>query len=106
MMMIGLTISEIKRYEFDMRLIIVSLVVKFILWPLLMWIVLFINSLYGDDPLIKQIMLLLSIVPIAANTVVFATELKVEPEKASLMVLVSTAFALLYLPFIMAMNAS
>ena len=43
---------------------------------------------------------LLSIVPIAANTVIFATVLNVHPDKVSSAVLFSTIFGLVYVPII------
>jgi predicted permease len=39
-------------------------------------------------------MILLSVVPLAANTVAVATALRTEPEKSALTVLLSAAFAL------------
>ena len=36
----------------------------------------------------------------AANTVAFATDLKAQPEKASLVVFLSTLFGLFYIPLI------
>ena len=47
---------------------------------------------------IYQIMFLLSLSPLAANTVSFATILKVQPQKAAIAVLLSTIFALIYIP--------
>ena len=44
--------------------------------------------------------MLLSIVPIAANTVIFATVLDVHPDKVSSSVLFSTFFGLIYVPVI------
>ena len=49
---------------------------------------------------IYRAFILLSIVPIAANTVIFATVLNVYPEKVSSAVLFSTIFALVYVPII------
>ena len=50
------------------------------------------------DPSIVNVLLILSLVPLAANTVAIATELKTHPEKASLAVLLSTLFALFFIP--------
>lgn len=47
-------------------------------------------------------MLLISACPLAANTVAFATLLKTEPEKAGVAVLLSTVFALFYIPALVA----
>jgi predicted permease len=43
-------------------------------------------------------MLLMSIVPLASNTVAFATKLGVHPEKSAITVLASTLFVLFYIP--------
>jgi predicted permease len=44
---------------------------------------------------------LISIVPIAADTVVFATEFKSHPQKVAITVFLSTIFALIYIPAIL-----
>ena len=49
-------------------------------------------------PEVHQVMILLAAVPLAANTVAVATELKTEPEKAALAVLLSTLLALVTIP--------
>ena len=54
--------------------------------------------LYNND--IYGILILASIVPLAANTVTWATELKAHPEKAAIAVVISTIFALFYIPLI------
>jgi len=46
------------------------------------------------------LMLILSIVPPAANIAAFAAQLNVQPEKAATTVLLCTIFALFYIPFI------
>ena len=50
---------------------------------------------------IYRAFILLSIVPIAANTVIFATALDVHPDKVSSAVLFSTIFCLIYVPIVM-----
>jgi predicted permease len=44
------------------------------------------------------VLLVLSIVPIASNTVAFATKLRAHPEKAAFTVMLSTLVALVYIP--------
>jgi hypothetical protein len=101
MMLIGLGIADIKAYSFDFIFTSLLLVIKFAVWPLLMLGIFFIDSntfhLYNND--IHKVLLLLSIVPLAANTVAYATQLKVHPEKSALTVLISTLIALIYIPF-------
>lgn len=102
MMLIGLGLAGIKEYKFDLKFISVSFLAKFLVWPLLMLLVIGLDKLFLNlyGPEIQKVMILMSIVPLAANTVAFATELKAQPEKASLAVLLSTLFALVYIPLI------
>ena len=102
MMLIGFGISTIKNFSFDYKFIALSFLGKFIFWPLLMLVLIsldfYIFKIYDYE--IYRAFILLSIVPIAANTVIFATALNVYPEKVSSAVLFSTIFALVYVPII------
>ena len=57
----------------------------------------FLNVFNGS---VHKIMFLLSIMPLAANLVAFSTELRAQPEKASLAVFLSTLVALIYIPLL------
>lgn len=100
MMLIGLGLSTSKMKSFDSKFIGMAFLVKFAAWPLIMagLIALDINYFHFYTPLIHQVLFLLSIVPLAANTVSYATELKIHPEKASIAVTLSTIFALFFVP--------
>lgn len=102
MMIIGLGLAGITNYQFDVKFISLSFLAKFLAWPLLILAILAFDSnfsrLYNSDT--HKILILLSIVPLAANIVAFTTQLKLHPEKASMAVLLSTLFALFYIPLI------
>lgn len=102
MMIIGLGLSGIIEYKFDFKFIGLSFFAKFIVWPLLMFFLLFIDTnflkIYTPDT--HKVLILLSVIPLAANTVAFATLLKIHPEKVAMTVLLSTLFALIYIPII------
>ncbi|HVF69443.1 MAG TPA: AEC family transporter [Xanthomonadales bacterium] len=102
MMLIGLGLAEVAKSKFDARFISLALIAKFLAWPLLILGILFLDSnflkFYNAD--IHRIMLLYSIAPIAANVIAYTTHLKLHPEKASMAVLLSTLFALLYVPLV------
>lgn len=100
MMIIGLGLASINTYMFDVKFILTVFFAKFIAWPLVMFGIIFLDStlFHFYTPQIYKVMILLSVVPVAANTVTYATQLKVQPEKASLVVLLSTLFALFYIP--------
>lgn len=102
MMIIGMGLADIKKIEFDFKFIGLTFLIKFAVWPLLMILLIFLNSTFFKifDNSLDKILLLMAIVPLAANTVSYATLLKAKPEKASLAVLLSTFFALFYIPLI------
>ena len=103
MMLIGFGISKINKFSFDYKFITLSFVGKFVIWPLIILTLVFIDyhffNIYSID--IYRAFILLSIVPIAANTVIFATALDVHPDKVSSAVLFSTIFGLIYVPIVM-----
>ena len=101
MMLIGLGLSDIKGFKFDVKFILASFFARFIIWPLVILSFVFIdnNFMHLFNEAVHKAMLLMSIVPLAANLVAFATELKAQPEKAALAVFLSTIFALFYIPF-------
>ena len=102
MMLIGLGLADMKSFKLDLKFLVTAIFAKFIAWPLLISFIVFIDNNYFKifDNSVHNIMLLLSIVPLAANTVAFATELKVQPEKAALAVFISTLIALVYIPLL------
>jgi hypothetical protein len=104
MMIIGLGLTSIVNYKFDFLFIGLSFFARFIVWPVLAALVIMVNTttLHIYDPNLYKVIILLSIVPLSANTVVFATQLDAQPEKASIAVLLSTLFALFYIPLIVA----
>ncbi len=102
MMLIGLGLAGITNFKFDFKFVTASFLVKFVVWPIIIFAIIsfdkaflgfFTNQIY-------RVMMLLSVVPLAANTVAYATELNAHPEKASFAVLLSTLFALFYIPLI------
>lgn len=102
MMMIGMGLATAHRTLVDKKFMQWAFIAKFIAWPALMNIIIFIDKnflhLYNQD--IYELLILVSIVPLAANTVTWATELKAHPEKAAIAVTISTLFALFYIPFL------
>ena len=100
MMIIGLGLAGIIEYKFDFLFIGLSFLGKFFLWPVLALLTIFLDSHYLKfyNPDAYKILILLSVIPIAANTVSFATLLKSHPEKVAIAVLFSTLFALFYVP--------
>jgi len=69
-----------------------SLLTKFIVWALIILVIIFIDQNFTHlfDLSIYRVMMLMAVVPLAANTVAFATELKAQPEKASFAVFIKS----------------
>lgn len=102
MMVIGMGLATATRSSFDGKFIGLAFLAKFIIWPAIVFGLIWLDKAYFHfyNADIYGVMILMSIVPLAANTVTFATELKVHPEKAAVAVSLSTVFALVYIPVI------
>ncbi|MBI1300830.1 MAG: hypothetical protein GC137_04135 [Alphaproteobacteria bacterium] len=100
MMIIGLALSKLKKFELGPRFLSTVFAGKFIIWPFLAYSLVMLDShvlnLFNEEA--HKILLLLSILPPAANTTAFATQMNLEPEKAATTILISTIFALFYIP--------
>lgn len=99
MLLIGLALSQGK-LEPDRKFMQLSFLAKFVAWPIIISAFASLDSHQGRwIPLeVWRVALLLSAVPLAANTVVVATLLRSEPRKISFAVLVSTLVSLLSVP--------
>lgn len=95
MMLIGLGLASAGTFEFDWKFNILSVFAKFIIWPLAGMLIIYIFKFGGDA---AKVILLLSSVPVAANTVAYATELKVHPQKAAMAVFLTTIIAAIFIP--------
>ncbi len=104
MMLVGMGLSDVRDYKIDFKFIVVSFLAKFILWPLVAIAILFLDAstIKIFDSSLYKVIILMSIVPLAANMVSYATILKSHPEKVAMAVLLSIIFALFYIPLIAA----
>lgn len=101
MMMIGIGLSTIKSFKPDFKFLAVAFTTKFVAWPLLAFAVITADTMWLhllSQP-IYHALFIISIVPMAANTVVIATLLHAQPEKIAFAVLLSTLFGLFFVPF-------
>lgn len=92
MMLLGLGLAAMERARMDLRFLGMTIVMKHIVWPLLAIGVLTLEHLFvgGLGTEEREAFLFMSMLPLAANTVAWATLLQAEPEKASTAVLAST----------------
>ena len=95
-------IADIKKYRLDFKFIGASLIIKFLLWPLLALAFIAIDKIFihAYDPVVYKMLILFSAAPLAANNIVIATVLDLHPEKVAASVVLSTIFALFYVPLI------
>ena len=101
MMLIGLGLSKMENlFRPDWSFLRWMFSIRFVVWPLAMAAVVAADvslfHLYGHD--IHFMMLLIGMVPMAANTVAFAETLGLSAENAASAVLLSTLFALFFIP--------
>lgn len=105
MMIIGMGLATVTLSHIDSKFISLSFLAKFIIWPLAIVGVIFLDKSFFHiySSALYHVLIVMAIVPLAANTVAVATELKVHPDKAAIAVLGSTLFALFYIPLIVTM---
>ncbi|WP_262489096.1 AEC family transporter [Halomonas sp. ANAO-440] len=100
MMIIGMTLSRVSVREFDGRFISACVAVRFGLWPLVALLaVLGLQAFFSLPIELAMALLLVGVVPMAANVVVVAMELGIRPEKGAIAVLLTTLAAPLLIPF-------
>jgi predicted permease len=103
MMILGVALSAMHHFEFSLRYNALVFLGKFMVWPLLMGVFvaldIYVLHLYGSE--IHTMLMLLSIMPPAANVTAFATQFNTNPEKAATTVLAGTLFALIAIPLVL-----
>jgi malate permease and related proteins len=100
-LIIGLGVAQVKTWKFDWMFLTHMLGVKFILWPFVMWGLLQLDEFSFDiiPQSYEPILLLLSIMPLAANTAAFAAMFHVYPERTATAVAFSTLMGVVLIPF-------
>lgn len=103
MLMIGLGLASVRGFRLDVAFTAATLISTYVVWPLaalgLIWLDVHWVGLY--DQTVHLVLFLLSIVPMAVQSVIVSTLLKVEPEKTATAVLVSTVVALAAVPIML-----
>ena len=106
MLIVGFGLAQIKRISVDKKtylFLLISLIAKFIAFPLLTYLFILIdqNNLHLFNNKIYDILLMLSLAPIPTNAVVIASTLKLNTDMISIAVLVSNIFALFLIPLLL-----
>lgn len=100
LMLVGLGMSAVSTLKIDFKFIGMTFAAKFLVWPLLIISIVSLDAAFFGvyTPDIHQALIMLSIVPLAANTVVMAYLMEYQADKAASAVLLSFLFALFYVP--------
>lgn len=100
MMIIGIGLAGLTQFKLDAKFVGMAFCAKFLAWPSVVFFIIACDKAFFNfyNPVIHQVLILLSIVPLATTTVVMASLIKHHPEKTAAAVLLSTLFALIYIP--------
>lgn len=100
MIMIGIAVSDMSKFEIDKKFTIFTFVNKFIVYPLIIVLFValdkFILKIYDES--YYNALYLLSTAPMAGNLIVITTIRNINPEKIVATVLMSFIFVLIYMP--------
>jgi len=100
MVMIGLALSNIKKFEFDIKFTAAAFASKFLFYPIAFNVFIlfdrFVLGWYNNE--YYNALQLLCVAPLATNTIVLASLYKIYPEKVATAVLLSLIFVLIYMP--------
>lgn len=100
MMVLGLGLAGLSDFKLDMKFIGMTFGTKFIVWPAIIFGMIALDSHYFGlyDTVVYQAWVLMAIVPLSVSTVIIATVVDAQPEKTAFAVILSTIFALAYVP--------
>lgn len=99
MMIIGLGLSQLEKFRVDMPFIATMFAIRYVMWPLVaLGVVAADQHLNILGEVFHKPLLLFAIVPMAANNIAFATHFDMAPARAAMGVLLTTLFALVYIP--------
>jgi predicted permease len=105
MIMIGLGISTLSKFEVDLKFTGAAFISKFIFYPAIVNVFILLDKLimHNYSASHYQALQLLSTAPMAANTIVFASLMKMNTEKVATTVLLSALFSLIYMPTVISL---
>ncbi len=100
MMMVGIGAGKIKKLSFDWSLIAAFFVVKFVIWAICIFTLIWLDMTFFHqlDNNIYQMLLLFSVMPLMGNLVAYAAEHDLHPEKAATAVILSSFATIFIIP--------
>jgi len=99
-MIIGFGVAKVRNWKFDWNFLGVLMIVKFLLWPLITVILIALDQVTIQflTPSYRACFLLLSILPLAANSAAFAALFNIAPDRTATAVALSTVIAMILVP--------
>lgn len=106
MMIIGVSLSTVKKFALPTKFIFIALIGKIIVWPLFALAFIWLDREYLNlfSELVHKMMFVVSIVPPGASVVAFAAQMDLKPEKAATTVMIGTMFALFLIPLMLTLS--
>ncbi len=106
MMIIGCSLPRLSQLVIAPKFLSIVFAAQFIVWPLVALALITFDKavLQWFEPEIYKMLMILAIVPPAANITAFAAKLDLNPEKAATTVLLGTLFALFYIPAVLILS--
>ncbi len=97
MMLIGMMLGSMQKFALDAKYLIFAFAGRHLVWPLVACAIAYADAhgLHILTPTMQHALLVAALVPMAANSVAYATEFGVHPEKTATAVFISTFLALI-----------
>ena len=106
MMILGISISQIKTLSLSKKFLSWALIGKFIVWPSIVFGLILLDKIFFHifETSVHQIMFIISIVPHGISVAAYAAQFDLHPEKAATTILIGTLLALLTMPLMLALS--
>ncbi|WP_410543555.1 AEC family transporter [Wolbachia endosymbiont of Atemnus politus] len=103
--LLGVSIAQITNFKIDWKLALTTITAKYVFWPLfVLGIVLIDKHITGiHDESIYNALMLLAIIPVSGSSVILANILNYQPDRATLLLFISTAVGLFYVLLIISL---
>ncbi|MBV0899884.1 MAG: AEC family transporter [Wolbachia endosymbiont of Fragariocoptes setiger] len=105
MMLLGVSIAQITSFRVDWKLVATTIIAKYVFWPLfVLGIILLDKHFVGFyDENIYKALILLAIIPISGSGIILANILNYQPDKVTLLLLISITVGLFYVPMVISL---
>ena len=105
MMLMGVSIAQITNFKIDWKLALTTIVAKYVFWPLLILGIVLLDDniigLYNEN--VYKALILLAIIPVSGSSIILANILNYQPDKVTLLLLISITVGLFYVPMVISL---